>query len=65
MKDSLENKIAFSFYLSKETRKELRKFSAKEKLDWLEEANEFVADFVPEAKLKRWKKFVDSQGSAK
>ena len=65
MKDSPENKIAFSFYLSKETRKELRKFSAKEKLDWLEEANEFVADFVPEAKLKRWKKFVDSQGSAK
>ena len=65
MKDSIENKIAFSFYLSKETRKELRKFSAKEKLDWLEEANEFVADFVPEAKLKRWKKFVDSQGSAK
>ena len=65
MKDSPENKRAVSFYLSKETRKELRKFSAKEKLDWLEEANEFVADFVPEAKLKRWKKFVDSQGSAK
>ena len=65
MKDSPENKRAVSFYLSKGTRKELRKLSAKEKLDWLEEANKLVADFVPEAKLKRWKKFVDSQGSAK
>lgn len=64
MKDSPEGKGAFAFHLSKEKLMEFRKLSAKEKLDWLEEANKFVADFVPEAKLKRWKKFVDSQGSA-
>lgn len=64
MENSPEKKKAFAFHLSKEKLMESLKLSAEEKLDWLEEANDFVADFVPEEKIKRWKKFVDSQGSA-
>lgn len=65
MNDSPEKKKAFAFRLSKEKIREFRKLSAEEKLDWLEEANKFVADFVPEEKIRRWRKFIDSQGSIK
>jgi hypothetical protein len=60
MKDSQGKKGAFAFRLSAEKIKEFRGVSAEEKLDWLEEANKFVADFVPEEKRRRWKKFVDA-----
>ncbi len=60
MKDSQEKKSAFAFRLSAEKIKEFRSLSAEEKLDWLEEANKFVADFVPEGKRRRWKKFMDA-----
>ena len=59
MKDRLERKSAFAFRLSREKLTAFRGLSAEEKLDWLEEANKFVADFVPEEKLRRWQKFTD------
>jgi len=59
MKDSQEKKSAFVFRLSKEKLRQFRGFSAEEKLNWLEEANKFVEDFVPEGKRRRWKKFID------
>jgi hypothetical protein len=62
MKDSQEKKGAFAFRLSAEKIREFRGVSAEEKLDWLEEANRFVADFVPEEKRRRWKKFMDAGG---
>lgn len=32
------------------------RLSPEAKLNWLEEANQFVNDFVPRQKLERWKK---------
>jgi putative sterol carrier protein len=61
MKDSPKEKHAFAFRLSKEQIRALRGLSAEEKLDWLEEANRFVEDFVPEGKRQRWKKFISGQ----
>lgn len=58
MKADKEEKCAFAFRLSKEKLRELHGFSAEDKLDWLEEANRFVADFVPEEKLRKWKRFI-------
>ncbi len=65
MKQSAIKKEAFAFRLSGEKIRAFRDLSAEEKLDWLEEANRFVQDFVPEEKRKRWKKFIESgqQGS--
>lgn len=60
MKDSQEKKSAFAFRLSKEKIRAFRSFSAEEKLDWLEEANKFVTDFVPEEKRRRWEKLIDA-----
>ncbi|HAK88497.1 MAG: hypothetical protein A2077_01975 [Nitrospirae bacterium GWC2_46_6] len=53
-----EKKDAFAFRVSKEKIKEFSKLSAEEKLNWLEEANNFVATAVPDEKLKRWGKFI-------
>jgi len=60
MRDRPGRKSAFAFRLSREKLTAFRGLSAEEKLDWLEEANKFVADFVPEEKLRRWKKFMDA-----
>jgi hypothetical protein len=60
MKADQEENSAFAFRLSKEKIKEFRGYSAEDKLDWLEEANKFVADFVPEKKLRRWKNFINA-----
>jgi len=60
MKDSQEKKEAFAFRLSKEKLREFRCYSAEDKLDWLEEANKFVVNFVPEKKLTRWKNFINA-----
>jgi len=65
MKDSQKKNGAFAFRLSKEKLEEFRGLSAEEKLNWLEDANKFVADFVPEEKRRRWKEFVDGQGNVK
>ena len=61
MDDSKEGKNAFAFRLSKEKLEKFRGLSAEDKLNWLEEANRFVADFVPDEKLRRWKEFVSRQ----
>lgn len=63
MKASQEKKSAFAFRLSKETLAKFSGLSAEDKLNWLEEANKFVADFVPEERRSRWKEFVERQGS--
>ncbi len=49
---------SFAFRVSKEKIKEFSKLSAEEKLNWLEDANNFVAAAVPAEKLKRWGKFI-------
>ncbi len=51
----LKNK-PFSSHHSPETVKQFRDASAEDKLNWLEEANRFVNDFVPREKLERWRK---------
>ncbi len=59
MKDSQGKRNTFAFRLSREKIRVFRGSSAEEKLDWLEEANKFVAEFVPEEKLKRWRKLIN------
>ena len=39
-----------------ETLRQFKDASPEAKLNWLEEANRFVNDFVPPQKLERWKK---------
>jgi hypothetical protein len=50
-------KAPFSFRLSKEKLKEFQGLSAEAKLQWLEEANSFVNEFVSPEKLRRWEEF--------
>jgi hypothetical protein len=49
-------KKPFAFRPSTETLKAFRSASAEAKLNWLEDANKFVRDFVPAKKLEKWKK---------
>jgi hypothetical protein len=49
-------KKPFVFRPSPETLSYFTGASAEAKLNWLEEANRFVHDFVPEAKRERWKR---------
>ena len=49
-------KKPFAFHPSTETLKVFRSASAEAKLNWLEDANRFVRDFVPAKKLEKWKK---------
>jgi hypothetical protein len=49
-------KKPFAFRPSTETLKAFRSASAEAKLNWLEDANRFVRDFVPAEKLEKWKK---------
>jgi hypothetical protein len=51
----------YSFKPSVEQLRELKDLSPKEKLDWLEEANQFVAAFVAPEKLERWRKISAGQ----
>jgi hypothetical protein len=48
-------KKPFAFRPSTETLKAFSA-SAEAKLNWLEDANKFVRDFVPAKKLEKWKK---------
>lgn len=41
--------------------RELKDLSPKEKLDWLEEANQFVAAFVPPETIEKWSKITSAQ----
>ncbi|OGW40082.1 MAG: hypothetical protein A2X58_04485 [Nitrospirae bacterium GWC2_56_14] len=49
-------KKPFVFLPSPETLRQFKDASPEEKLNWLEEANQFVNDFVSPEKLERWKK---------
>jgi len=49
-------KKQFAFRPSIETLKHFKDASPEAKLNWLEEANQFVNDFVSQQKLERWKK---------
>jgi hypothetical protein len=51
----------YAFKPSLELLREMKDLSPKEKLDWLEEANQFVAAFVPAEKLERWKRVISVQ----
>ena len=46
--------MPFTFTLSAEKLKESAHLTAKEKLEWLEEANEFIEKCVDPGILKRW-----------
>ena len=52
----LPKKEPFVFRPSPRTLKEFKNASAEAKLNWLEEARRFVADFVSPRKLERWNK---------
>lgn len=56
MRKKKTNKAGFSFTLDKEKILATYDFSAKDKLDWLEEANRFVKSSMSPGKRKRWEK---------
>jgi hypothetical protein len=53
MNETPKKKAQYSFHLSKEKLREFLSFSAEAKLEWLEEANRFVNEFLPSEKRKR------------
>lgn len=56
MKNQASWKKPFVFRPSPESLEQFKNASAEDKLNWLEEANRFVNDFVSPEKLERWKK---------
>ena len=56
MTDQEPKKKPFAFRPSQEALKQFKDASPEAKLNWLEEANRFVNDFVSPQKLERWKK---------
>ncbi len=54
--DKRLKKSSFVFRPSPESLKQFKDAPPEAKLNWLEEANLFVYDFVPPDKLKRWKR---------
>jgi hypothetical protein len=53
-----QRKKPFVFRPSPEALKQFKDATPEAKLDWLEEANRFVNEFVPPQKLETWKKLV-------
>lgn len=56
MMDQEPKKKPFAFRPSQEALDQFKDASPEAKLNWLEEANRFVNDFVSPEKLERWKK---------
>ena len=56
-----KKKVKYSYRLSKEKLREFLGFSAEAKLEWLEEANRFINEFLPSEKRKRWEEFIKQQ----
>jgi len=56
VKDQEQEKRPFVFRPSQEALRQFKDASPEAKLNWLEEANRFVNDFVSPEKLERWKK---------
>ena len=54
------NRRPYAFRPSLEQLIEMRGLSPKEKLDWLEQAHQFVAAFVSPEKMERWRKITSS-----
>ncbi len=54
--DREPRKKPFAFRPSLEALKQFKDVSPETKLNWLEEANRFVNDFVSPSKRERWKK---------
>lgn len=61
MNEIPEKKVLYSHRLSKEKLIEFLGFSAEAKLEWLEEANKFVNEFVPPEKRRRWEHLVNQK----
>lgn len=61
MNETPKKKLLYSHHLSKEKLREFIGLPAEAKLDWLEEANKFVNEFVSPEKRKRWEEFVKRQ----
>ena len=53
-------KKPFVYRPSPEALRAFRNTTAEERLTWLEEANRFVAEFVPQRKREQWKKLIRS-----
>ena len=53
-----KKKEQYCYRLSKEKLREFLSFSAEAKLEWLEEANRFINEFLPSEKRKRWEEFI-------
>ena len=58
MSNTLRKNRAFSFRLSKDKLREFYGLSAEAKLEWLEDANNFVNKFLSTEKRKRWEKLI-------
>jgi hypothetical protein len=50
-------KEPFVFHPSLEALEHFKNATAEEKLNWLEDAAQFVKDFVPAEKLQKWMKY--------
>lgn len=62
MKPSSDTKRkGFSYKPSKENLEASKGLSPEEKLQWLEDVNEFVNTFLSQKKLTLWKKFRDGE----
>jgi hypothetical protein len=61
MNEPTKKKVQYSHRLSKEKLREFLGFSAEAKLEWLEEANRFINEFLPSEKRKRWEEFMRQQ----
>jgi len=58
MDSDREIRRTFSFRLSKEKLREFQGLSAEAKLQWLEDANRFVNEFVSPEKRRKWEEFI-------
>ena len=61
MNETQRKKVQYSYRLSKEKLREFLGSSAEAKLEWLEEANRFINEFLPSEKRKRWEEFIRQQ----
>jgi hypothetical protein len=57
MNNKRENIYAYSPPI--ETLRHFKNTSAEDRLNWLEEARQFVIDFVPPEKLEKWRKITN------
>jgi len=58
MNETPGKKVQYSPRVSKEKLREFLSFSAEAKLEWLEEANRFINEFLPSEKRKRREEFI-------